>query len=157
VQVSVRLLARRVAAENREPPPAEDELAKLRATVAKLSPEQLQLLADKFGLIGNEPKSCEELAGGLMTRSAIHLKVKKVLRRLRGRLASGEQRETDQGAGSGAADGSAGFPQSIPEAFLSRTLLRSVAKRGHGFGPAGLGSLVTPPVLRYLSRSPGCR
>jgi hypothetical protein len=82
-----RVVARHAAAERHEPPPAEDELAKLRATVAKLGPELRQLMADKFGLGGNDPKSCEELAGGLVTRSAIHLKVKKVLGRLRGRLA----------------------------------------------------------------------
>jgi hypothetical protein len=82
-----RVLARRAATENREPPQAEDELAKLRATIAKLSPALQQLLADKFGLAGKEPKTVGELAGGLVKRQAIHLRVKKVLGRLRGRLA----------------------------------------------------------------------
>jgi hypothetical protein len=68
---TARVLEERAATERRDPLPAEDELAKLRATVAKLSPELRQLLADKFGLGGREPRSASELAGGLESRQAV--------------------------------------------------------------------------------------
>jgi hypothetical protein len=55
--------------------------------LALRAPPLPQLLADKFGLGGSQPKTGEQLAGGVVTHQAIYLRVQGAIAELRCLLA----------------------------------------------------------------------